>query len=217
MVSPSSSVARRPGSAVGRAVGIVAAVAVPFVVALLLWVVAAPRSELISTGDGRGVRLPDSGAAGGTQLVMLILLLGFAVVCVAVALWHRHPDLRRPGGVLPLALIPGLACAVSAAAATPVGTLLAAPSREVPYGEVVLQAPSVGELFTGRMIYGSSGPSWDWLPPGAGWLLFGTMIAAFTVAALAHLSRNPDLRGPRPERDGVTPRPRADGGSRTGR
>ncbi len=31
----------------------------PFLVAVLVWVAAAPRSEFLSVGEGRGLRLPD--------------------------------------------------------------------------------------------------------------------------------------------------------------
>lgn len=181
---------RRPRGSVGRSAGTLLGVVAPFAVALLVWIVAAPRSELLSVGDGRGLRLPDSGADGGTQLLMMIILLAAAVVCAVLVLWRRHPHLRRPGGVPALVVVPGLSCAVAAAAATPLAGVLAAPPQDVPYGEVVRQAPAVGELFFGQMIYGSSGPSWDLFPPGAGWLLFGAMIAAFTVAALVHFSPN---------------------------
>lgn len=165
----------------------------PFIVALLVWIVAAPRSELLSVGDGRGLRLPDSGADGGSQFLMLVILLGFAAVCAALVLWHRQPRLRRPGGMAAFAVLPGLACAVAASAATPLARLLAAPPGDAPYGEVVLQAPDAGELFFDRMIYGTSGPSWDLFPPGAGWLVWGAMIALFTAAFLVHFSHSPDL------------------------
>ena len=179
---------RRPRGAVGRPAGTLLGVVAPFVVAMLMWILAAPRSELLSVGDGRGLRLPDSGADGGTQLVMMVLLMTAAVVCAVLVLWRRHPHLRRPGGVPALMLVPGLTCAVAAAAATPLAGVLAAPPRDAPYGAIVHQAPEVGELFFGRMIYGTSGPSWEWLPPGAGWVVCGAMVAAFTVAVLVHFS-----------------------------
>ncbi len=163
----------------------------PYVAALLLWIVAAPRSELLSVGEGRGVRLPDAGADGGSQFLVLVVLLGFAAVCSVLVLWNRVPRLRRPGGVAVLAVLPGVACAVAASAATPLARILAAPPRDAPYGEVVLQAPAVGELFFDQMIYGTSGPSWQLLPPGAGWFVWAAMIALFTVAALAHFSPDP--------------------------
>lgn len=175
-----------------RAVGTLFSVLAPFLVALLVWIVAAPRSELLSVGDGRGLRLADSGADGGSQFLMLVILLGFAAVCAALVLWYRLPRLRRPGGVFALAALPGVACSVAAAAATPLAGLLAAPPKDATYGEVVRQAPAAGELFFDQMIYGSSGPSWDLLPPGAGWLVWGAMIALFTVAALANFSHSPD-------------------------
>lgn len=165
----------------------------PFIVAVLVWIAAAPRSELLSVGPGRGIRFPDAGADGGSQLLMLVVLLGFAAMCAALVLWHRHPGLRRPAGVPGLALLPGLACALAAVVSTPIADLVAPPPQDAPLGEVVAQAPSVGALFSDRMIYGTSGPSWDWFPPGAGWLLWGSMIALFAVAALAHFSRRPDL------------------------
>ncbi|MFN3340180.1 MAG: hypothetical protein ACK40Z_10835 [Dietzia sp.] len=183
-----------------RAVGTLSGVVGPAVVALLVWIVAAPRSELLSVGGGRGFRLPESGTDGGSQLLMLIILLGAAVVCAVLVLWHRHPGLRRPGGVAVLLLAPGLTCAVAAAAASPLASLLAPPAQDAPYGAVVAQSPAAGALFFDQMIYGVSGPSWDWFPPGAGWLVFGAMIAAFTVASLAHFSYSPDLRD---ELDGV--------------
>lgn len=174
--------------------GTLAGVLAPAAIALLLWVLAAPRSELLTVGGGRGVRLSDAGADGGTQFLMLVVLLGFAAVCSSLVLWHRHPGLRRPTGVPVLILLPGLACAVTAAVASPVAALLASPSAETPAGEVVAQAPSAGELFFGRMIYGMSGPDWGLLPPGFGWLVLGTMVAAFTVTALAHFSPSVQLR-----------------------
>ncbi|TCW19883.1 MULTISPECIES: hypothetical protein [Dietzia] len=176
-----------------RAAGTLLAVVVPFLAALALWAVAAPRAELLSVGDGRGLRLADSGADGGSQLLTLIVLTGFATVSAVLVLWHRHPGLRRPGGVPALALVPGLAAATAAMAATPLAGLLAAPPEDAPYGQVVRQAPAAGELFYDRMIYGLSGPAWDWFPPGVGWLALGTMIAAFTIAALAYLDPSPDL------------------------
>lgn len=175
------------------AVAVLVAVVVPYLVALLLWIVAAPRSEVMSVGEGRGLRLPDAGADGGTQLILLVILLGFSSVCAVLVLWRLRPRLRRPAGVVALGLIPGLACAVAAAAATPLAGVLAAPDREAAYGEVVLQAPAVGDLFFGRMVYGTSGPSWDVLPPGAGWFVWGALVALFTVAALAHFSSPADL------------------------
>ena len=173
--------------------GTLLGVLAPFIVAVLVWIVAAPRSELVSVGEGRGVRLPDSGADGGSQLLMMVVLLGFASVCAVLVLWYRHPGLRRPAGVPALALLPGVACALAAAGSTRVADLVASPPEDAPYGEVVLQAPAVGELFFDGMIYGTSGPSWDVLPPGAGWLVWGAMVALFTVAALAHFSHSPDL------------------------
>lgn len=183
----------RPPGAAPRAAGTVFAVIAPFLAALLLWVVAAPRAELLSVGDRRGLRLADSGAEGGSQLLTLIVLTGFATVCAVLVLWHRHPRLRRPGGVPALTLVPGLAAATAAMAAAPLADVLAAPREDVPYGRVVRQAPEAGELFYDRMIYGLSGPAWDWFPPGVGWLALATMIAAFTVAALAYLDPSPDL------------------------
>ena len=174
------------------AVGTLLGVLAPFVVSVLLWIVAAPRSELLSVGDGRGIRLPDAGADGGSQLLMLVVLFGFASVCAALVLWFRHPGLRQPAGVPALALLPGVACALAAAGSTGMADLVASPPKDAPYGDVVLQAPAVGELFFDRMIYGASGPSWELLPPGAGWLVWGAMVALFTVAALAHFSRSPD-------------------------
>lgn len=176
-----------------RSLGTLCGLLAPFVVALLVWVVAAPRSELVSVGGGRGVRFPDSGADGGSQLLMLVILLGFASICGALVLWSRHVELRRPAGVPVLALLPGFACALAAVSAPWIADLLASPPRDVPLGEVVAQAPTAGALFFDGMLYGTSGPSWEWFPPGSGWLLWGAMIAMFTVAALAHFSRWPDL------------------------
>lgn len=141
------------------------------------------------------MRLTDSGADGGSQFLMLFVLLGFATLSTVLVLWRLHPELRRPGGVLALVLVPGLTCAVAAAVASPLAAVLAAPPDDVPVGEVVAQSPSAGALFFGRMIYGMSGPEWEAFPPGTGWLVFGAMIAAFTVASLAHFSHSPDLRG----------------------
>jgi hypothetical protein len=186
--------ARMTSSSWFRAVGTLAGVVGPAVVALVVWIAAAPRPELLSVGGGRGVRLPESGTDGGSQLLVLVVLLGAAVVCAVLVLWSRHPGLRRPAGVPVLLLLPGLTCAVAAVAASPLAGLLAAPPRDAPYGMVVAQAPAAGPLFFDRMIYGTSGPSWDWLPPGAGWLVVGAMLAGFTVAALAHFSYSPDLR-----------------------
>lgn len=177
-----------------RAWGTVLGVLAPAVVALVLWVVAAPRSELLSVGGGRGVRLSDSGADGASQLLLLVILSGAAAVCSALVLWHRHPRLRTPVGVPALVLLPGLTCAVSAAVASPLAAVLVSPPDEVPAGEVVAQSPAAGALFFGRMIYGTAGPRWETFPPGAGWLVWGTMVAAFTVAALAHFSPSPGLR-----------------------
>lgn len=165
----------------------------PAAVALLLWVFAAPRSELVSVGGGRGVRLVDAGADGASQFLMLVILLGFSVVCTVLMLWRLHPRVRRPAGVPVLLLLSGLLCAVASAAATPLASMLASPPDHAPVGDVVSQAPTAGALFFGRMIYGSSGPEWEIFPPGIGWLVFGAMIAAFTVAALAHFSYSPDL------------------------
>lgn len=184
---PSSTTALHRGGALRFATSTLLGVVGPFVVALLLWIVAAPRAELLSVGDGRGLRLPDSGADGGSQLLMLLVLSGFATVSAVVVLWRRHPHLRRPGGVPALALLPGLTCAIAASAATPLADMVAAPPDDVPYGEVVRQAPAVGNLFFDRMVFGTSGPSWDWFPPGLDWMVFGVMIAAFTVAVLAYL------------------------------
>ncbi|WP_253919363.1 hypothetical protein [Dietzia psychralcaliphila] len=195
-----------------RAVGTLSGVVGPAVAALLVWIVSAPRSELLSVGEGRGLRLPESGTDGGSQLLMLIILLGAAVVSAVLVLWHRHPGLRRPGGIPVFLLLPGLTCAVAAAVATPLAAILAPPAQDAPYGAVVAQSPAVGALFFDRMIYGTSRPSWDWFPPGAGWLVFGAMIAAFTVAVLAHFSYSSDLRdgldgaepGNPPEQRGAT-------------
>ena len=193
MTSTSSSTGdRRNVRGLPRAVGTLVGLLAPFVVAVLVWIVTAPRSELLSVGQGRGVRFPDAGVDGGSQLLMLVVLLGFASVCAALVLWHRHPGLRRPLGVPALALLPGLACALAAMDATRIADLVASPPQDAPAGEVVSQAPAVGALFSDRMIYGASGPAWDWFPPGAGWLVWGTMIALFAVAALAHFSRLPD-------------------------
>lgn len=194
MTSPSSSPrVANPRGASARVPGTLFGVVAPFLVAVLVWIVAAPRSELLSVGGGRGLRLDDSGADGGSQLLMLVVLLGAATVCTTLVLWSRHPGLRRPAGVWILALVPGLACALAATDATRLADLLASPADDVPYGEVVRQAPSVGPLFYDRLIYGESGPSWGMFPPGAGWLILGTMVAAFTVAVLAHFSHSPDL------------------------
>lgn len=168
-------------------------VVAPFVVAVALWIVGAPREELLSVGGGRGLRLPDSGADGGSQLLVLLVLAASATVCAVLVLWRRHPRLRRPGGVPALALVPGVACAVAVAAASPVADLLVGPSADVPYGELVRQAPAVGVLFYDRMILGTSGPAWEWFPPGLDWVVFGAMVAAFTVAVLAYLDPSPHL------------------------
>lgn len=199
MTSPTSSPrVPDPRGVLPRAPGTLLGVVFPFLAAVLVWIAAAPRSELLSVGGGRGLRLTDSGADGGSQLLILVILLGSATVCSTLAVWHRHPGLRRPRGVTALMLLPGLACAIAAAAATPLAGLVASPPDDAPYGTVVLQAPAAGRLFFDRMIYGASGPSWDWLPPGSGWLVLGVMIAAFTVAILVHFSRSPDLRSPDP-------------------
>lgn len=165
----------------------------PFLVAVLVWVAAAPRSEFLSVGEGRGLRLPDAGTDGGSQFLMVVILLGFASVCAVLVLWRRHPGLRRPRGIVALGVLPGLACAVAAAVASPLAGILAAPPSDAPYGTIVAQAPAVGALFYERAVYGTSGPSWDAFPAGAGWLAWGAMIALFTVAALAHFSYSPDL------------------------
>lgn len=195
---PASSSSRPVGTRLGTPVrtltGTVSGVVGPAVVALLVWVAAAPRSEFVSVGGGRGVRLPDAGAAGGSQLLVLLVLLGFAAGCAVLVLWHRHPGLRRPGGVPALVLLPAAATAVAAVAASSFAELVASPPDDAPVGAVVSQAPAVGALFFDRMAYGTSGPSWDWFPPGAGWLVFGAMVAAFTVAVLAYFSLTTDLR-----------------------
>lgn len=176
-----------------RALGTLFGSLAPFLVAVLVWIAAAPRSEFLSIGEGRGLRLSDAGADGSSQLLMLVILLGFAAVCSVLVLWGRMHSLRRPRGVLVLALVPGLACAAVAASATRLARFLVSPPSDAPYGDVVSQAPAVGALFFDRMVFGSSGPSWDLLPPGAGWLVWGAMIALFTVAVLAHFSYSPDL------------------------
>lgn len=193
MTSPSSSTTVvHPGRGALRAALTLLGVVGPFVAAVVVWIAAAPRSELLSVGDGRGLRLPDSGADGGSQLLMLIVLLGFATVCAVVVLWRRHPHLRRPRGVPALVLVPGVTCAVTAAAATPMADVVAGPPGDVPYGEVVRQAPAAGALFYDRMIFGTSGPAWDWFPPGLDWAVFAATVAAFTVAVLAYLGEGPD-------------------------
>src|SRR5699024_12002093 len=77
MTSPSSSTSSSPpasttaphrGGAARFAASTLLGVVGPFVVALLLWIVAAPRAALLSVGDGRGLRLPASGGDGGRQL-----------------------------------------------------------------------------------------------------------------------------------------------------
>ncbi|UVE95060.1 hypothetical protein [Dietzia sp. B32] len=197
MTSPSSSTTpARPGGTVAHAASTLLGVVGPFLAAVLLWIVAAPRAELLSVGDGRGLRLPDSGADGGSQLLVLVVLLGFATVCAVMVLWRRHPHLRRPAGVPALAVLPGLICALAAAAATPLADVLAAPPGDAPYGELVRQAPAAGDLFFDRMVFGTSGPAWDWFPPGLDWVVLGAMIAAFTVAVLAYLSPAGDLGDP---------------------
>ena len=128
-------------------------VVAPFLAALTLWAVAAPRSELLSVGGGRGLRLTDSGADGGSQLLTLVVLTGSATVCAVLVLWHRHPRLRRPGGVPALALVPGLAATTAAMSASPVAGVLAAPPEDAPYGQVVRQAPAAGELFYLSLIH----------------------------------------------------------------
>lgn len=187
------SVDRRQSHGVSRAIGTLLGVVAPFLVSVLVWIITAPRAELLSVGDGRGIRFPDAGADGGSQLLMLVVLLGFASVCAALVVWHRHPGLRRPAGVPVLVLLPGLAGALAAVNSSRIADLLASPPGDAPYGEVVQQAPAVGRLFFDQMIYGTWGPSWDLLPPGAGWLVWGVMVALFTVAALAHFSSSPDL------------------------
>lgn len=177
----------------GRAIGTVAGVLGPAVVALAVWLLGAPREELVSVGDGRGVLFPGSGAAGGAQLLVLIVLLGAATVCAALVLWHRHPGLRRPRGVVVLAGLPALTCAVAAAAATPLAGFLLAPDDSTPAGTLVALPPEAGPLFVGPMIYGETGPSWGAFPPGAGWLVFGAVVAALTVAFLSHFAASPDL------------------------
>ena len=192
MTSPSSSSrVANPRGALLRAAGTLVGVVLPYLVAVLVWIVAAPRAELLSVGNGRGIPLVDSGVDSGSQLLILVILFIFATVCAALVLWHRHPWLRRPGGVAVLALVPELACSMAAANASRMSGLLASPPPDAPYGVVVAQAPAVGALFFDRLIYGQSGPSWDWLPPGAGWLALGAMIAAFTAASLAYFSDSP--------------------------
>lgn len=176
-----------------RAVGTLAGVVGPAVVALALWLVGAPRAELLSVGDGRGAMFPGSGAAGGSQLLVLLVVLGAAAVCAALVLWWRHPGLRRPRGVAALTGIPALTCAVAAAAATPLADLLLSPPEDAPAGVVLALPPEVGPLFWGPMVYGEYGPSWGALPGGLGWFVFGATLAAFTVAVLAHFSASADL------------------------
>ncbi len=176
-----------------RAVGSLVGVLGPAAAALALWVVGAPRAEGVSIGEGRALMFPDAGRAGGTQLLVLLILLGFAVVCAVLVLWHRHPELRRPRGVVALAGLPALTCAIAAAAASPLADVIAAPSSALPRGAIVALPPEVGPLFFGRMVYGVSGPVWGALPAGLGWFVFGAMVAAFVVAALAHLSESRDL------------------------
>lgn len=195
---------------------------VPFVIAVLVWALAAPRSEFVAVGDGRGIRLADSGAAGTGQLLTFVVLSGFAALCCVLVLWSRLPGLRRPRGVVVLALVPGVVCALSAAVATSVADLLVSPSSDAPYGSVVAQSPAVGALFFDRAFFGTSGPSWDLLPASAGWLVWGAMVALFTVAALAHFSDSPDLDSRAPNsQDPDAPVPDspvlADAGSRTDR
>ena len=50
----------RQRSGVRRAVGTLLGVLAPFIVAVLVWIVAAPRSELVSVGEGGafGFRIP---------------------------------------------------------------------------------------------------------------------------------------------------------------
>ena len=176
-----------------RSVGTLVGLVGPAFAAVLVWVFGAPREELVSVGGERGVLFPGSGGAGGGQLLMLVVLLGAAAVCAVLVLWARHPGLRGPRGTAAMVLLPALTSAVAAAAASPLARALVPPARDVPAGTVVALPPEAGPLFTGRMVYGTTGPSWDLLPGAAGWVVFGAMVAAFTVAALAHVSASPDL------------------------
>lgn len=186
---------------VGTAVGVLA----PAVAALALWLVGAPRTELVSVGEGRGVLFPESGSAGGAQLLLLLVLLGAAVVCAVLVLWRRHPDLRRPRGLVVLAGVPALTCVAAAAAATPVSDLLLAPDEDTPSGVVLGLPPEVGPLFFGPMVYGESGPSWGALPAGAGWFVAAATVALLTAAALAHFATSDDLGDGPADPDDVGP------------
>lgn len=164
------------------AVATVAAVVLPFVAALAWWMWAVPRMELVSTGDGRGIVIPGSGAAGASQLLMAVVLLSAATVASTVALWIRN---RRTGAraVLGCALPPTLGCALAATAATPLAGMVLAPESGAAEGQLVRRPPDLGPLFHGPLIPFTNTPPWSVLPDVAGWVVLGLLAATATIAA----------------------------------
>ena len=164
----------------------VAGVIGPFAAALTWWLFAVPRIELVSTGDGHGVPLPGSGAAGASQLLMAVVLLSAATIASTVALWSRN---SRTGvrAVVASALPPTLGCALAAAAAGPVARAVMAPDAGTAAGQLILMPPGLGPLFRGPLIPLTGAPNWSVLPDVAGWVLLGASVATATIVVCEYV------------------------------
>lgn len=171
-----------------------------YVVALALWTVGVPRTEVQSVGDGEGMVLPGQAAAEPVQLLMAVLLLAGAAVGAALVLWRKHPTLRTPVGVLLSALNVGAMTAFAASLAPPLANVLTGPDPGAPAGELVAVSPSLGPLFFGPLVPGLGGPEWETLPDFAGWFVLGTAAALLTLVYLVVINVSPQL-------DDVAPAP----------
>lgn len=182
-----------------RAVGVtLAGLAGVYVAVLTLWILGVPRTEVASMGGGEGMILPGEPPAEPVQLVAMVLLSCGAAVASALLLWRNHPSLRSPVGVLVSALNVGALTALVAVVASPVAALATGPDPTSPAGEVITLSPSIGPLFFGPVVPGTSAPLWDVVPGFAGWFVLGTAAALLTLVYLVAMSESPDLRDHRP-------------------
>lgn len=191
-VTARSGTAARPGAVprggVASTLATCAGVVGPYVLALLLWALGSPRPELVAAGGGRGVALAGTDSAAGAQLLGGAILLAAAAVASTLVLWRRCPGLWRPAGVVACTALTGLACALAAGVATPLGRLLRPADVNVPAGELVRLPPSLGPLYTGDVVpLTTGGPQWSSLPAVAGWFVLGAFCATATVAVVTYV------------------------------
>lgn len=172
--------------------GALAAV-LPFLLVAALWLVATPRTELVSVGGGRASSLPGSESAAASQLLIMAGLLAGAACAATVLLWRRNRPLHRPSGVLMVAVVVALLSALTVTGASAVASFALGPDPATPPGEVVRLAPELGPLFFGPIVPLTSGPQWSQAPAFLGWSVLGVLVALATMSVMTYVGASRSL------------------------